>query len=54
MNISKALFATAFLTFSGAALAGGDLKPKHGGVEKSEATLAPAGENKFEARARST
>jgi hypothetical protein len=94
MNIAKTLFATALLTLSSAALAGGNFKPKHGGVvqevgevqyevvvkadsvaiyiedhgkkidtkgasakvsflngvEKSEATLAPAGENKLEAK----
>jgi hypothetical protein len=94
MNMAKTFFATAFLTLSSAALAGGDFKPKHGGVvqevseiqyevvakadsvaiyvkdhgkkvdvkgasakvsflngvEKSEATLAPAGENKLEAK----
>jgi hypothetical protein len=32
MNMAKILFATAFLTCSSAALAGGDFKPKHGGV----------------------
>lgn len=94
MNISKILFATALLTLASAALAGGDFKPRHGGVvqevsevqyevvakadsvaiyiedhgkkvdakgasakvsflngvEKSVATLLPAGENRLEAR----
>jgi hypothetical protein len=94
MNITKKFFATAILTLSTVALAGGDFKPKHGGVvqevsevqyeivakvdsvaiyvedhgkkvdvkgasakvsfltgvEKSETTLAPAGENKLEAK----
>jgi hypothetical protein len=94
MNMTKIFAATAFLTLSCAVLAGGDFKPKHGGVvqevseiqyevvakadsvaiyvedhgkkidtkgasakvsflngvEKSETTLAPAGENKLEAK----
>lgn len=94
MSMAKTLIAAAFLTLSSAALAGGDFKPKYGGVvqevseiqyevvakadsvaiyiedhgkkvdvkgatakvsfltgaEKSEATLAPAGENKLEAK----
>jgi hypothetical protein len=94
MSIAKIFLTTALLIFSSAVLAGGDFKPKHGGVvqevseiqyevvakvdsvaiyvedhgkkvdtkgasakvsflngvEKSEAMLAPAGENKLEAK----